>query len=120
MQDLHKATQIIEASKFSQYHSVAEIIKKGNDPIDAHNTLTKSYQDHFMDQVHKSLQIIDKKGDIHLDNQKFACPIKFIEHVITNRTHEYVPQKQLQQIHTQTVEHHKALEMSKDMGGPCM
>ena len=65
--------------------------------------------------MHKCLDTIDSKGHITLDEHKFSCPLKLMEHITDKHTHEYIPHKQLQQLHTNTIEHHKEPAMSKGM-----
>ena len=107
LDDLNRAAEIIGGTKFTRDNSITDIIKNCNDPVDAHKTLIKEYQDHFLGQVHKCLDTIDSKGHITLDEHKFSCPLKLMEHITDKHTHEYVPHKQLQQLHTNTIEHHK-------------
>ena len=46
-----------------------------------------------------------------------SCPVKFMEHVVKTRTSKYLPHHEIQQMQNKVIEHHKDLEISKDMGG---
>lgn len=59
-----------------------------------------------------------------LDKISFNCPIKFLDHLVTNRTHEFFPHQEVKKIQEQVIERHKkqlALSkeiLSKEMDGP--
>ena len=46
-----------------------------------------------------------------------SCPVKFMEHVVKTCTSEFMPNHEIQQIQNKVIEHNKALEILKDMGG---
>jgi len=52
-----------------------------------------------------------------LDKQSISCPMKFLEQIVKTRMNEYAPHHEVQKIQTKIIEHHKQLEMSKDIGG---
>jgi hexokinase len=96
---------------------MTKTLKDTTDPMVTHRTLLKIYQDHFVRTMQKGLATLTK-GDISkIDNHTMSCPVKFMEHVVKTCTSEFMPHHEIQQIQNKVIEHNKALEISKDMGG---
>jgi hypothetical protein len=96
---------------------MTKILKDTIDPMAIHKTLLKEYHDDFIKEVGKGLTTVDKGDRFKVDNHTMSCPVKFMEHIVKTRTHEYEPHHGIQQIQNKVIEQQKHLEMSKDMGG---
>ena len=55
-----------------------------------------------------------------LDNKKFTCPVKLMDHVFDTHGHQFFPHKEMHHIQNKIIEQQKQLEMSKDkdISGP--
>jgi hypothetical protein len=115
MNDLSKAVQFLDKSKFAQANSITNIIKHCDDPIDAHKTLITKYQDHLLSRVHEYLGALEEKDHVMVNGHKFSCPVKFMEHVTNEFKHEYIPHKQIEHIQNKVIEYnnqrHHGIEM---------
>ena len=80
----------------------------------------KAYQEDFIKEVKRGVTVLGKGESYKIDGHSMTCPVKFMEHIIKTRTHEFVPHHEIQQIQSKVMEHQKHLEMSKDMGGYSM
>ena len=114
---LHKLSSFVQRKNFKTAEEMTKILKDTIDPMATHKTLLKDYQDHFIKNVHKELAMFDKGDTVKVDNHTMSCPVKFMEHIVKTRTHEYEPHHGIQQIQNKVIEQQKHLEMSKDMGG---
>ena len=114
---LHKLSSFVQRKNFKTAEEMTKILKDGTDPMATHKTLLKEYHDDFIKNVHKELAMFDKGDTVKVDNHTMSCPVKFMEHIVKTRTHEYEPHHGIQQIQNKVIEQQKHLEMSKDMGG---
>ena len=114
---LHKLSSFIQSKNFKTAEEMTKILKDTTDPMATYKALLKTYQDHFIKAVQKGLVVLEKGDTFKIDNHTMSCPVKFMEHVVKTRTSEYLPHHEIQQMQNKVIEHHKALEISKDMGG---
>lgn len=97
---------------------IGKILKSSEDTRAAFNSLEKSYKSHVINEVQKSLQVIGSGKTVGIDNKNFNCSIKFLDHIMKTRSHEYFPSKEVQQMQTKAVDNQKQLVLSRDIGGP--
>ena len=114
---LHKLSSFVQSKNFKTKEEITKILKDTIDPMATHKTLLKEYHDDFIKEVGKGLTTVDKGDRFKIDGHSISCPVKFMEHIVKTRTHEYEPHHGIQQIQNKVIEQQKHLEMSKDMGG---
>lgn len=95
---------------------IGKILKSSEDTRAAFNSLDQSYKSHVIDEVQKSLQVIASGKTVGIDNKNFNSPVKFLDHVMKTRSHEYFPSKEVQKMQTKAVDHQK--QLIKDIGSP--
>ena len=114
---LHKLSSFVQSKNFKTKEEITKILKDTIDPMATHKTLLKEYHDDFIKEVGKGLTTLNKGERFKIDGHSISCPVKFMEHIVKTRTHEYEPHHGIQQIQNKVIEQQKHLEMSKDMGG---
>ena len=114
---LRKLSLFVQSKNFKTPEEMTKTLKDTTDPMVTYKTLLKTYQDHFVKSMQKGLAILAKGDTFKIDNHTMSCPVKFMEHVVKTRTSEYLPHHEIQQMQNKVIEHHKVLEMSKDIGG---
>jgi hypothetical protein len=114
---LHRLSSFVQSKNFKTTEEMTKILKDTIDPMATHKTLLKEYHDDFIKEVGKGLTTLDKGDRFKIDGHSISCPVKFMEHIVKTRTHEYEPHHGIQQIQNKVIEQQKHLEMSKDMGG---
>ncbi len=114
---LHKLAEFVQNKQFKTAEEITKILKNSSNPMQTHKNLLQSYQENFIGNIHKGLRMLEKGETFKLDKQSISCPMKFLEQIVKTRMNEYAPRHEVQKIQTKIIEHHKQLEMSKDMGG---
>lgn len=109
---LSKISSFIQSKNVKTKKEVTKILRQATDPMTAHETLLNAYQDHFLKRVQKGLSMIEKHDSVTLDNRKFECSIKFLEHIAKTYANEYMPHNELNRMQAKAVEHEKPMEMS--------
>jgi Ti-type conjugative transfer relaxase TraA len=105
--------------KNTKSESILEILKGSSNPTEAHKSLLSEYHAKSVEKIHAGLSLLDKGKTFTLDNKNFDCPVKFLDHLVKTRTHEYFPKVELQKIQSKVIEsHHKQPELSKGLEGP--
>lgn len=100
---------------------INKILQSSGDMGSAFKVLHKSYGSHVISMIHGALKTIGSGKTVNIDHKHFNCPVKFMDHVISTRTHEYFPHKEVQKIQDQLLlEHQKQLTLSKTMYGPSL
>ena len=109
---LSKISSFIQSKNVKTEDQVTKVLRQATDPMTAHKTLLNAYQDHFLNRVQKGLDMIEKHDSVTLDNRKFECPIKFLEHIAKTYANEYMPHHEIKRMQNQVIEHVKHMEMS--------
>jgi hypothetical protein len=99
---------------------ITRVLKNSESAEQAHGTMLKGYHKIFMDGVEHNLGLIEKGKSINSGTGKTSCPIKYMDYMVKNFTHEYVPHKQLQQMQQKVIQQQHDKHIEKDMGGPCL
>lgn len=109
---LSKISSFVQSKNIKTEDQVTKILRQATDPMTAHKTLLNTYQDHFLKRVQKGLNMIEKHDSVTLDNHKFECPIKFLEHVVKTYSNEHMPHNEIKRMQNQAIEYTKHMEMS--------
>ncbi|MBY0580223.1 MAG: AAA family ATPase [Rickettsiales bacterium] len=105
--------------KNANAESTMKILKESNSPVVAHKNLIAEYHAKSVEKIHAGLSLLDKGQSFTLNNKHFDCPIKFLDHLAKTHTGEYFPKAELQKIQSKVIEnHHKQLDLSKELDGP--
>jgi len=109
---LSKISSFVQSKNIKREEQVTKVLRQTTDPMTAHKTLLNAYQDHFLKRVQKGLDMIEKHDSVTLDNRKFECPIKFLEHVVKTYASDYMPHHEIKRMQNQAIEYVKHMEMS--------
>jgi hypothetical protein len=120
LQHLHKITTLYINQVSTKAPEINKILQSSQNTNSAFNSITKSYHSHVLNEIQKSLNVIDSGKRVTMDKKNFNCPVKFLDHVVQTRTHEYFPRVAVQKIQSKVIERQKQLILSKDMGGLCL
>lgn len=109
---LGKISSFVQNKNIKTGDQVTKILRQATDPMTAHKTLLNAYQDHFLKRVQKGLNMIEKHDSVTLDNHKFECPIKFLDHIVKTYASDYMPHHEIKRMQNQAIEYMKHMEMS--------
>ncbi len=118
--NFNQLTRLVEfVEQIQDSIAVVKILGKSHNSDEAYKKLLTEYHHVTLDKINRGLDLLDSSKTFKLDKISFNCPIKFLNHLTTTKTHEFFPHEELQKIQEQVMQRHeKQLELSKEMDGP--
>ena len=111
LDSLNKIVSFLINEKLYNNTEIVRHLKEGKDLTEIVTTLTKNYQSRYIRNIEQNLGLIEKQGEVIIDDKRFDCPVKYLEQAVEYSNAEYTPLKEVAKIQEQTIA--KQLELKQ-------